>query len=492
MLLRHPFDLLLLLLSATPLFFIAINDIHGWGDDYAQYIKEASNIASGRPYFESGYIFNPNNLEYAPPSYPPGFSLLLAPVVKTWGIAIRPMLYLVTVMLVVFLVSSYYYFKRHMGRSSAFCLALIGTYCGAVIDLKGHVLADIPLLAFTSVYLFLRTEAPSRARILLLILTACMAILIRTQGILLLAAEMLFLFFSVLSQRSRRELTWRSFLLHPSLLITVTALFCYEVLSLTVFRAPDNAHSFYRNLFSLYDHNGWDLLAYNFNYLVDLLRTLLHFGPKEFFWQAPGTIIEYVSFTLAGAGLIISLRQKTEPETLFFLLMCLLIFILPVHQGARYLLPVLPVYLLLFYRGAKAAMPHLTRNVKSAAMIFTVVFLLLCFSHVEGLKGSPASHPYAAEDSAAFEYIRKHVKENEIIVFAKPRALNLYTGKKSVNIAWQKTPEQNKHFFDSLGVKYLLSRKGVEDEYITQYLQGTKVPLDSIIINDKYVIYNVR
>ena len=66
------------------------------GDDYAQYIKEASNIAHGIPYYRSNYIFNPLNPDYAPPAYPPGFPLLLAPVVNVFGIAIRPMLYVIS------------------------------------------------------------------------------------------------------------------------------------------------------------------------------------------------------------------------------------------------------------------------------------------------------------------------------------------------------------------------------------------------------------
>jgi len=489
---RHPYDLLLLLLLGIPLFFTGVRDIHGWGDDYAQYIKEGQNIAAGEAYYRSGYIFNPHNPEYAPPSYPPGFPLLLAPVIKFSGLSIRPMLYLISFMLMIFLLCSYYFYQRHMSRVSAFCLALIGTYCGAVMDLKPHVLADIPLLTFTSLYFLLRIEKPSSGRILLLSLTALMSILIRTQGALLLAAELLLLITTTIRQLKKREFHGKVFLKNPSLIIVASTLISHQLVSLTVFRAPHQPYSFYGNLFSLYDHNAWAMLAYNLNYLVDLLRTLLHYVPEDFFWQALVTIIEYVSFGFAFAGFLFSLRRMPELETYFFLLMCLLIFVLPVHQGARYLLPVLPVYLLYFFRGAKIVMPVLTTNVRSATLLFTILFLMLGYSHVQAFKEPLASHPYNRQDSLAFRYIRENVKDDEIIVFAKPRALNLYTGKRSVNLAWQKTPAQNKQFFDSLEVTYLLKRNALEDEYITQYLAGTAVPSDTIIINDEYVMYRVK
>ncbi len=94
---------MVLLLVSLPLFFLNIHDVHLWGDDFAQYIREAQNIANGKPYYQSGYIFNPYNTVYAPAQYPPGFPLLLAPVVKIWGLSIRAMCYFNSVIAVCFL-----------------------------------------------------------------------------------------------------------------------------------------------------------------------------------------------------------------------------------------------------------------------------------------------------------------------------------------------------------------------------------------------------
>ena len=37
-----------------------------WGDDFALYVHHAKNIASGVPYAQTGYLFNPLTPDYSP------------------------------------------------------------------------------------------------------------------------------------------------------------------------------------------------------------------------------------------------------------------------------------------------------------------------------------------------------------------------------------------------------------------------------------------
>jgi hypothetical protein len=57
-----------------------------WGDDWAQYLGHARNLALGHPYANTGYVFNPAQPHIGPPAYPPGLPLLMAPLVKLVGI----------------------------------------------------------------------------------------------------------------------------------------------------------------------------------------------------------------------------------------------------------------------------------------------------------------------------------------------------------------------------------------------------------------------
>ena len=76
-------------------YLTTIREGHDWGDDFSQYIRHAQNIARGEPYAETGYIYNPQNPDIGPRLYPPGFPVLLTPVVAAFGLDLRPMKILV-------------------------------------------------------------------------------------------------------------------------------------------------------------------------------------------------------------------------------------------------------------------------------------------------------------------------------------------------------------------------------------------------------------
>ncbi|MBK8343170.1 MAG: hypothetical protein IPL12_07480 [Bacteroidetes bacterium] len=77
----------LLLLFVVAIFsLITMNSFHAWGDDFAMYLMHAENIATGKPYAETGFIYNDLAPTYAPQSYPPGFPLLLAIVQPFFGL----------------------------------------------------------------------------------------------------------------------------------------------------------------------------------------------------------------------------------------------------------------------------------------------------------------------------------------------------------------------------------------------------------------------
>src|SRR5689334_21022175 len=62
-----------------------------WGDDFGLYVAHARNIVEGRPYDDTGYIYNPQNAVVSPRSYPPVFPLLLAPVYRLRGLDLTAM-----------------------------------------------------------------------------------------------------------------------------------------------------------------------------------------------------------------------------------------------------------------------------------------------------------------------------------------------------------------------------------------------------------------
>ena len=88
---------------AIGVFFLAtIREGHVWGGDFSLYIRHAQNIVRGEPYAQSGYIYNPQNPLVGPKVSPPGFPLLIAPLIGVSGLELRPM----KILLITFFVGS--------------------------------------------------------------------------------------------------------------------------------------------------------------------------------------------------------------------------------------------------------------------------------------------------------------------------------------------------------------------------------------------------
>src|ERR1700756_4179273 len=55
------------------------------GEDSALYLLHASNIAFGRPYLATGYIYSIETAKYSAAGYPPVFPIMLAPLFRLYG-----------------------------------------------------------------------------------------------------------------------------------------------------------------------------------------------------------------------------------------------------------------------------------------------------------------------------------------------------------------------------------------------------------------------
>ena len=484
----------ILSLFAVPLFFIGIHTQQSWGDDYAQYIKEAENIADGLPYSQSNYIYNDLNTDYAPPSYPPGFPLLLAPVIKLFGLSIPAMLYLISLVFTGSLFVFYGFLKKHMSSPIAVCLAILGVYCGGMMALKSYVLSDIPLVLFVSWYLWLRqSEIISMSRLLSIVLVLCMTVLIRSQGIILLFAEVFLVVSESTKALSKKQFNFTFLSQSASLKIIIGFVLLYELLVSTIFHTTNSSGDFYKNLFHYPENTLVTTLVFNSAYLLNLCESIFQYNTPGLFWEYSMKIIDYSALGLAIIGLYFRLRKNLGINELYFLFMCILILILPVHQGLRYFLPVLPVFLVFIYEGLKVLTPAIVKKqAVKLAVLFVGFYLVLCFSNFQEYgydKNWTASNK---EDSLAFLYLKNKVKDDEILVFSKPRALTLYTNKRCMNYAWQTSVQKNKEKFDSLKVNYLLAREGLDEHFILNYLKEIPFAKDSVKIGKLYTLYTIR
>lgn len=484
----------ILLLFCIPLFFLNIQDTFTFGDDWAQYVKEAQNLASGKPYYESNYIYNPLNTSYAPPQYPPGYPLLLAPVVYIFGLAAKPILYLTAVFVALLLFSAYFYYRQRSKETTALCLSVILVYTSFIIDFKKHALSDIPCTLFITLYFALRgSQSLSFKRILLLAVIGAFSMLIRTQAVLLIVAEGIVFIYELIKNRQQEEkFPGKKIFRNPSFLLAGSMTVLFFVLNNLLFASPKSSLNFYKQIFTA--NTGFrHIIAQNTSYLLSLFTDTFHHSNHHPSVQTMIDLLVLSCICMSLLGLVTTLRKGLKTDIVFFLLMCGLILVTPVYQGLRYFLPAVPVLLLLTKEGLRVVLPQFFPIApKKLALICTVIFLALGLDDYKKAALNTKEWTLEAQDTSAFNYVRSSIADSEIILFAKPRLLTLYTNKKSIVMSWLTSMESNKALFDSMHVTYLLLRKNLGGPVYTDYLQQPGITTDSVKINDLYTLYRLR
>lgn len=491
---REKIQYIVLALFCIPLFFINIQDTHNYGDDWTQYLKEALNIAEGKPYYSSTYIFNPLNTEYAPPQYPPGYPLLMAPVVGITGMAIAPLLYLNTVFVCLIIFLAYGYLRRFTGGLNAMCLAIILAYIPAMTELKGALLSDIPCTLFTLLYFCLREQRQrwNLLKLSLLCIVAAFAILIRTQSAVIILAELSLLIWNFAGGKKHRN---ENLPRYYALLLAAGTVLLLALSRYMLFPGPGQSSSFYTSLYTNLWAEGkvWTTLSANMPYLESHIINIWLFPMHEGFFQAFVNFIMYSSLLLTFIGLTRMIREGMSLSLLFFLLMGILMVATPARQGLRYFLPAVPFALLLMAKGVRAVVPLFSAmSPQTIALTSFAAIMLLGFDNYEDKLRPNTDWSLQQSDTVAFNFIRRHVADSDIILFSKPRLLALYTEKRSMNFSWQHALAVNKRQFDSMGVRYVLYCRNISDKITTDYLWQEPRPYsDSTIINNDYTLYRL-
>ena len=122
-------------------YVVTIREGHDWGDDFSMYIHHAQNIAHGKSYVETGYIYNPLNPAVGPRAYPPGFPLLLAPVVKLFGLDLWPLKVVVVGFFVGSLLAIVLLFRSALPPAHLAALVLVMGFNPFFWEFKDHILS---------------------------------------------------------------------------------------------------------------------------------------------------------------------------------------------------------------------------------------------------------------------------------------------------------------------------------------------------------------
>ena len=403
------FWLLAFLLLTASFYLLTLRPGHDWGDDFAQYIHHAKNIALGLDYTQTGYIWNPRFPELGPPTYPPVFPLLLAPIYAARGLDLGAMKVIVTLCFVAALYFIALTFRPVLRPRYVLVLLILIGLNPYFWRLKDSVLSDLPFLLFIYLSLCLIARHPGPGRL-------------RARTIL---------FATVLGASCYLAYGTRALgvILIPSLLLTdwlrwrrITSISVVAVATFVVMAAVQSTVTHwdtgYASVFRLEPHR----IATNFAEYASYLSGLWSNA-----WWRPGDLVLLVLFGMLGAvGFWRRVRSGRVTELEVFAVLYALAILPWFEVQGRYLVPLMPLYIGYALVTVQGAASHRWRGtlllglVALAALGFFSEYLVL-------MKDRGPEGVGSANARLLWRAVERNTDSSAVVVFQKPRALALFT-----------------------------------------------------------------
>ncbi len=472
-----------------------------WGDDFAAYISEGISIAEGT--FDQqqkiNYFYHPSPLpeEAADGTlvYVWGYPLLQAVVYKLVGFDFQSIIfYKIPALLGLALTGGclVLFFCRRFSLLVSVFLSVIFCMSGDFLDAPETMYADVPFLFFSMLVLLLMEmftdEVVKNKPVVLTSLAAGAAMWMtyetRLNGIAICLAAFLGFVISSFTNKVRLKQSWK-------------VLFPYIVMGILVFvsehfwLAPATA-------------NLSDFLQ------KSEINTLEHytFLLSAYFSTLFGIYIPHSGLVLLAVG-ILGMATRGWKNNLYLTILTvgtfLVVINLPYVQGLRYLYQTILFVVMYIAYGfqfiGSGIMNFCTKVFKPGEktdpnrmwqlISTTVLCMILIIASISPVFRSIRSFErrdekgqmdvYSDEAIEVYNYIQNHVPYDEVIAFAKPRALYLNTGHISMR------PDVNGHKLED--ADYYLYTKFDFPDYEQPDLQG--VVKKAVVDNDAFTLYRL-
>ncbi len=431
---RKALEYIAVLLLLSPLLFINIRDSHAWGDDFAGYLIQAQDIAAGHRYYETLMVPQDYMPSYAPQYYSYGFPLLLAPVVKVWGLDFRALDTYLSLWLVAWGLLVFTFLRWRFSFFTAAAFILIVFINPWFFQFKTEIISDIPFSFFftLSLLLFLRRRELSRVALALSGVIAAFTIGIREAGYIfpiLLAGDICLQTIRI-SLHSISSDAWRQRLRTDGTMLAVT-IGAVLTANVVLFPAPGSHLEHFLGLYETPDRSLTFLS--NLDLYTRLYQSLFSHEAGRYSFMLYYTTSFMLVLTVLG---FIQIVWRGAWEWVVLVAYALIVLFFPYSsQGFRYMLPVLPVLMLCAALGAQSLRLPVGLHRYTAGMAFTIFMVLVNVRDIRALHGAQGTTispgPQTASSRHMLDYIRTHTAPDALIATTKPRAIALYTGRRT-------------------------------------------------------------
>ena len=476
--------LALILLISTLLGWSVLTRGHWWGDDFAAYIMQAKSILAGNmDEFVAANTFTvtQSSHQIGPAAYPWGFPLMLTPVYALIGLSPLALKLPGLLTYLGFLLVFFYLTKRRFSLPESLLAVSLFAFNPELLRFLDNIASDIPFLFLSTLFLlladmYIQKAEPMRKLWLAALIGVAIfaAVFVRTQGLILMGAMLLFQGIRFLGKREQRRQ-----LFVDSLIIVVFFGIPWGISALIF---PGGQTSY----LALYSGFSMDTLIGNIVSYSQVFR--------EFFATLPG---QTIFFSIFAVLLFIGLVAQIKADLLFIIYVALYLIVLwtwPEWQGYRFLFPMLPIFIYFSIQGIRVVLGRVKENQKAILQKGIYAFLLLIvfiFVYNAGLNAygnlrdeRQINGPFDPYSIETYEFIKENTSPDSVIIFFKPRAMHLMTERNSLALTQcERLPE---------GDYLALSKKVGENLQIPpERIQECNLPLERVFQNRRFIVYQV-
>ncbi|KIA92236.1 hypothetical protein OC25_17510 [Pedobacter kyungheensis] len=404
---------------------------HNWGGDFSLYIRQASSVLNGTienlVKSNSFTVQESSDHTFSPVTYPWGFPSLLTPVYYFSGLNYSVLKIYESIFFIGFLTVFFFSIRRKFNWIYTLCTITLVGFNYNYISYTNRVLSEFPFMffSFLTLHFIKKLEVESKTNLgvqlpVAIGLLIFFSFYIRTEGIVL-----LFTLFIAQAANLKGNLKVDLFNIKQCLKLIIPYLIflaCY-ILSKAVFPTGFTSHFGYRNLVNL-DRTITNVIFYK----NQLARSVYPNLPEWFFWA---TII----FFLRG----VVFRFRTDKAFLVFLASIVTVFLVwPFHES-RYLFTIYPIFIYFVLQGLRTFRRRSALRWIVASIIFVYLGLTInqtfqatidSFRNRADVIDGPESGP----SQEMFRFIRNRTSPSDVIIFFKPRVMNLYTQRNSLMV----------------------------------------------------------
>jgi len=491
---------------------------HHWEGDFALYTAHAKNIVGGKPFADTGYIFNPDRPFLSPKSYPPVYPVFLAPVYKIFGLDIRAIkIANISVFALFLLIFQHYVRKRLRYPISQLAVVTAVAFSPWFWDAKDRIQPDFLFMFFIygAILLIDSAYTPGKTnwhRYLLAIFTGLIAYLAygtRSLGLALIPAL-------ILSDLIRLRLISR---------FTLIAIAVF-VLFYSIQYSELNTDQSYISAYQTTIHNNENnsdkdsistvketVKPMSFN-VKHLLRTLEHSlrSNLETYHQAMSAYwlsnvnntvdnAVYVTMGLLAITGFLALVLRFSSSGDYLILTYASVLLLAPFVQIRYLLPLIPLYLIYIFHGLETMIYKRTfiseRIAYSSILGLLLVITLSNIGTYTKLSFDDITNGVDKKESLElFEFIRQDTPENSVLIASKPRLLALFTDRKSSLYAWPDTSDNLLDYFDRINATHVVVASKIsginENREFADWVWNNPGNFELIFENPDFRVYRIR